>query len=295
MCGLVVCLHAQLPQHRDRIAAGLVPIPITLPSGTASAIEPGDIEAFDDGRVVAPAAVIAGDAPALAILVDVAFGESAKVGQLLDLVDDTLGRIPSDGAPIQHVNQINYRESYADRRKKGLAAWQRAPQNRMTHSGGVWRHQERPPWNAADWALASLHFRRGRRVLVVVTDGIRRRSLLPYNTDVGTDRAASRGDFHDRVRQEFATVFAVGVDGAELPDDLRKIVAESGGDARSVGPGEDLRAALTALAQQITNQRVVYFTPANPDGRVHRLHVRLKTGAVPLQSPTVYRAPRPTR
>jgi hypothetical protein len=293
-CSLAVAgMDAQLPKHRDRIADGLAAAAITLPSGAPGTLAPADVEVLDDGRVAPVTAIVTDEPPALAILVDVAKGESAKVGQLLDLVNDTLGRVPAEDSAIRQVNQFNNRGPYKYTNGSGFYAT--APSNRRVSRGGAWQPHDRPSWNAADWALASLHFRRSRRVLVVVTDGIRRPPGSPYEPEPGSERQVSFGDFRDRVRQEFATVFVLGVDAAELTDDHRKIAAESGGDARSVGTGEDLRAALARLGQEIGAQRVVYFKPANPDGRVHRLQVRLKSSAVPPQGPTAYLAPRSPR
>lgn len=294
VCALSWSATAQSPAHRDRIADGLVAAAIMLPAGVPSQIAPGDLEVVDDGRIAQATAVASGQPPGLAILVDVANGESAKVGRLLDLVDDTLARTPVEATPIRHLNQFSYRAP--DWYKRGFEFNMPVPRNRTVHGGGKWQPQWRPLWNAADWALASLHFRRSSRVLVVVTDGIRRPSqALPYEPEHGSTRQVSFGDFRNRVRQEFATVVIVAVDGGQLTEEHREIALESGGDAISLDAGEDVRAVLVGLAQQIAEQRVIYFKPANPNGRVHRLEVRLKAGAVPLQAPTLYLAPRPQR
>jgi hypothetical protein len=285
-------LSAQRPEHRDRLATGLVPVVTTLPVGSSD-IKPADIEILDDGRVVTPAAVVTGERVALSVFVDVALGERERVWTLLGDVESGLARIPVELAPIRHLNQYKLRVSG----RTSPADFQRAPFDRATPTAkpGTFHLQEKHLWSAADWALASLQFRRGRRVMVVVTDGTRRWVAHQPNHDIGPERRPSFSDFRTRVRSQFATVLVVAIDDAKLPSEWRDIAEESGGEVLTVGPTTDLRASLNELAGRVARQSVVYFSPAVTDGRTHRVQVRLKDGGMPLPSPTLYLAPKGSR
>lgn len=285
-------LSAQRPEHRGRLATGLVPVVTTLPPGS-SEIKPTDIEILDDGKVVTPATVVTGERVALSILVDVALGEPTRVRTLLGDVDSALSRVPVELTPVRHLNQYKLRAS----RRASPADFQRAPPDRAspTAKPGTFHTQEKHLWSAADWALASLQFRRGRRVMVVVTDGTRRWVAHPPSYDVGPERQASFSDFRNRVRAEFATVFVVAINDARLPSEWRDIAGESGGEVLTVAPTDDVKILMAGLAERIARQSVVYFTPATTDGRTHRLQVRLKDGGTPLPSATLYLAPKVLR
>lgn len=299
-CCLIVALSlsvgagvaAQRPEHRDRLATGLVPVVTTLPPGS-SELKPTDIEVLDDGRVVTPATVVTGERVALSILVDVALGEPTRVWTLLGDVDSALSRVPVELAPVRHLNQYKLRVSG----RTSPADFQRPPLDRAGRSAkpGTFHTQERHLWSAADWALASLQFRRGRRVMVVVTDGTRRWVAHQPSYDVGSERQASFSDFRNRVRRESATVFVVAIDDARLPSEWRDIAAESGGEVLTVGPTDDVKTLMVALADRIARQSVVYFAPATSDGRTHRLQLRLKDSGAPLPSPALYLAPKGIR
>lgn len=285
-------LSAQRPEHRDRLATGLVPVVTTLPPGS-SGIKPVDIEILDDGRVVTPKAIVAGERVALGILVDVARGEPERVWKLLGDVESALSAIPVDSSPVRHLNQYKLRVS----RVTGPADFQSAPLDRASHTvkPGTFHSESKPAWSAADWVLASLQFRRGRRVVVVVTDGPRQAMLTPPTFDVGPERQASFSDFRNRVRNQFATVFVVAINDARLPSEWSEIAEESGGQIVRVGTTDNLRASLSAIADRVAQQSVAYFTPQSPDGRTHRLQLRLKDGSTPLPSPTLYLAPKVVR
>lgn len=289
LCGVAV---AQRPAHRDRLATGLVPVVTTLPTDSTE-IKPADIEILDDGKVVAPVTVVTGERVALAILVDVARGEAERVWALLGEVDSALSTIPVELAPVRHLNQFKLRVSGP----VSLADVMGAPPDRAspTAKPGMFHSQSKLLWSAADWAMASLQFRRGRRVMVVVTDGNRRSMLMQPAFDAGNERQPSFSDFRNRVRGEFATVFVVAIDNARLPSQWRDIAEESGGEVLTVGPADNVRVSLMALADRITRQSVVYFNPPLSDGRTHRVQVRLKGRDAPLPAPALYLAPKGNR
>jgi hypothetical protein len=244
----------------------------TLPVGSSD-IKPADIEILDDGRVVTPAAVVTGERVALGILVDVVLGEPERVWKLLGDVESALSAIPAELTPVRHLNQYKLRVTGRTTPPDFLSA----PLDRASHTAkpGTFHSQSKQAWSAADWALASLQFRRGRRVMVVVTDGSRKAMLSPPKFDVGPERQPSFSDFRTRVRSEIAE--------------------ESGGQVVRVGAADNLRASLSTIADRVAQQSVVYFTPQTPDGRTHRVQVRLTGGGTPLPSPALYLAPKVVR
>jgi Ca-activated chloride channel family protein len=114
----------------------------------------------------------------------------------------------------------------------------------------------------------------GRRVVLVFTDG---------------DDTASHiglGAVIDRARADEDMVYSIGLESnyfngqrmvRSKPDGgLRKISDDTGGGYFELKKTADLAPTFTRVAQELHSQYVIGFAPAQLDGRVHRLTVRLK-------------------
>lgn len=129
-------------------------------------------------------------------------------------------------------------------------------------------------WDAALASLDALNGIEGRRVVLVFTDGD------------DTESRARLGTVIDRARVDDAMVYAIGLESnffngqrmvRSQPDSgLRKIADETGGGYFELKKTADLAPTFTRVAQELHAQYVMGFTPAQLDGKVHKLSVRIK-------------------
>ena len=129
-------------------------------------------------------------------------------------------------------------------------------------------------WDAALASLEALNGIEGRRVVLVFTDGD------------DTESRARLGTVIDRARVDDAMVYAIGLESnffngqrmvRSQPDSgLRKIADETGGGYFELKKTADLAPTFTRVAQELHAQYVMGFTPAQLDGKVHKLSVRIK-------------------
>ena len=113
----------------------------------------------------------------------------------------------------------------------------------------------------------------GRRVVLVFTDGD------------DTDSDTGSGQVLERARNEEAMIYAIGLrveyfDGTRTvrsrPDrNLRKFADETGGGYFELRADDELGATFTRVAQELHSQYVLGFSPAELDGKVHELEVRV--------------------
>jgi Ca-activated chloride channel family protein len=128
----------------------------------------------------------------------------------------------------------------------------------------------------------------GRRVILVFTDG------------EDTASRVGSGSIIERARIEEVMVYAIGLqseffNGVRLvrsrPDGgLRKIAEETGGGYFELTKTADLAPTFTRVAQELHSQYVIGFVPAQLDGRVHRLSVRLKQPGLTARARRTYQA-----
>lgn len=128
----------------------------------------------------------------------------------------------------------------------------------------------------------------GRRVILVFTDG------------EDTASRTGSGSVIERARTEDVMVYAIGLQSAffngvrtvrSRPDGgLRKIAEETGGGYFELTKTADLAPTFTRVAQELHSQYVIGFAPAQLDGRVHRLSVRLKQPGLTARARRTYQA-----
>ena len=114
-----------------------------------------------------------------------------------------------------------------------------------------------------------------RAAVVVISDG----------SDTASD--ATRDDVRRLIRVSDAFVYAVGIDAKErrpINDRLnahllREITSESGGYTEVITDSPDLVPATERIAEELNHQYTLGYTPARPpDGRYHRIRVRVRGG-----------------
>ena len=130
---------------------------------------------------------------------------------------------------------------------------------------------------------------KGRRVIVVFTDGDDTASLTPSIEALG------------RMRSADAMLYAVLIRGMERlsenrrgrrpgrPQELANLTLATGGGYYLVNNVlDDLNAIATQIAQELHSQYVLGFVPQELDGKVHKLEVRVKRPHVKVRARESY-------
>jgi Ca-activated chloride channel family protein len=131
--------------------------------------------------------------------------------------------------------------------------------------------------DAIDVSLTALEKIEGRRVVLVFTDGEDTASKIGFRTVL------------ERARNEEVMVYAIGLEseyfnGVRLQRsrpsrDLRRIADETGGGYFELKKTAELAPTFTRVAQELRSQYLLGFAPAVLDGKVHKLDVKVRTGA----------------
>ena len=129
-------------------------------------------------------------------------------------------------------------------------------------------------WDAVGASFDELKGIEGRRVVLVFTDGD------------DTESKIGLGNVIERARAEEVMVYAIGLESnyfngqhmvRSKPDrGLRRIADETGGGYFELEKTADLAPTFTHVAYELHSQYVLGFTPAQLDGRVHKLTVKVK-------------------
>jgi Ca-activated chloride channel family protein len=131
-------------------------------------------------------------------------------------------------------------------------------------------------WDATDRSMDAMMGLEGRRVVLLFTDGDDNYSHKSY------------GDVKNRAVNDEFMIYGIGLRGTpgggitQKPDPgLRKIAEETGGGYFELRATADLNSTFTRVANELHSQYVLGFSPANLDGKLHKLEVRVKQpGAV---------------
>jgi VWFA-related protein len=237
-----------------------------------------DFEVRDNGKRV-PLSVFSGDAVpiTIAIMLDTSGSMRENLPPVVHATEDLIARLlPVDAARLGLFgDRILLSPRFTSDHDELL---------RFLHlrarAGG-----ETPLWNAVDLAMVYLKDVPGRRVVLVFTDGFDTTTL-----DHGFDAVTKRAD------SEEVMVYAIGCwggpgSGDDPPDkNLRKLADHTGGGYVELTwsqPG-DLRATFTRVADELHHQYVLGFTPAELDGRVHELDVRVHRAGLTVRARKSY-------
>jgi Ca-activated chloride channel family protein len=168
-----------------------------------------------------------------------------------------------------------------------------------------------PLWKAVDQALASFGDARGRRVVLVLSDG--------RNQQVGFGKIWNVLEVIDRAQREDVMIYAIGLHSRsrgvapgggiggglggfggnrqglldDQPDpELPRAAAETGGGYFAIKASDDLGAAFARVADELHRQYVLGFVPPAADGKLHRLEVKVKKDDMRPRARKNYLAPK---
>lgn len=131
-------------------------------------------------------------------------------------------------------------------------------------------------WDATNRSMDVMTGLDGRKVVLLFSDGDDNYSKQSYSA------------VRDRAVAEEFMIYGIGLRGTpgggivQRPDpNLKKIAEETGGGYFELRGTTDLNSTFTRVAAELHSQYVLGFSPANLDGKLHKLEVRVKQpGAV---------------
>jgi Ca-activated chloride channel family protein len=142
----------------------------------------------------------------------------------------------------------------------------------------LWPGGGTPLWAATDAAMTALEPEEGRRVILLLTDGYDA-TLTIRVTRADVQKHAERGGF---------TIYAVGLPGQGLSDELTKLVEDTGGGHVLVEYNEDLGAAFTKVVDELHRQYLLGFSLASDDGKAHSLSVKVSRSGAKVRARKSY-------
>jgi Ca-activated chloride channel family protein len=142
-------------------------------------------------------------------------------------------------------------------------------------------------WDAMYEGLGALAGIEGRRVLIVISDGL---DTMSNRTFEEVEARAGRDDvaiyfarFHSRTRNGQVLELIRGADGSPEgtmkrlpPGGFEQLARDTGGGVIDVDQDYVTQAPFTEVALDLHSQYVIGFTPQTLDGKLHKLEVRVK-------------------
>jgi Ca-activated chloride channel homolog len=269
--------------QKIRVSTQSVPVYVTV-TDTDKRIVPDlvldDFEVLDNGK---PQVVNVFENRPVPITVVVMIDTSGSMTAALDLVKDgaeqfLLRLLPEDKAQVgEFSDKIKFHPgSFIDNRDRLIYL--------LKHELDFGYPTRL--YDAVDESLARLEPEDSRKVVLVFTDG---------------DDTASKigvGKVMDRARQKDIMVYAIGLvneffNGQQRvrssPDKgLKKLAEDTGGGYFELKRTTDLGPTFTRVAQELHSQYVLGFSPEMPDGKVHKLDVRVKKSGMTARARKTY-------
>jgi Ca-activated chloride channel family protein len=250
-----------------------------------------DFEIYDNGKLQ-PVSVFANDIQPITIVVMIDRSGSMKANfRLVEAAGEAFVErlLPADKARIGSFAariQVDPREFTSDPEEMI-----RILRTELQPDGPT------PLWNAVNVGMTALLRQEGRRVVLVLTDGVDE----PMNFSTHN---VSLHDAMKRAQEEDVMVYAIGLEShvpfggrraplpgghsggfrgrqgnmiAQKPDEgLAKIALETGGGYFELTGSGNLSSTFARVADELHRQYALGFEPAKLDGKSHKLEVRLK-------------------
>lgn len=148
----------------------------------------------------------------------------------------------------------------------------------------LWPGGGTPLWNAICAGMRSLSGETGRRVILTLTDGADTGGLPGLKGD--------RGDARKAVEDDGFMVYAIGLEGAHLEEDIIKLAEQGGGGHFMLEKGADLQATFARVIDELRHQYEIGYLLPKADGKLHDVDVRIKKPGMKVRAKKNYRAPK---
>jgi Ca-activated chloride channel family protein len=145
----------------------------------------------------------------------------------------------------------------------------------------IWSGGGSPGWQAIAESMASLAAESGRHVVLTLTDGeFTARGLAGWVGD--------RKTIEEQAARQDAAIYAIGFEGYKLSRDIVALSDSSGGSHFEVPSGSNLPATFAKVAEELRHQYLIGFSPAQSDGKAHKVEVRMADGRLKVQARRSY-------
>lgn len=221
-----------------------------------------DFTVTDNGR---PAAISLFSNEAQPITVAVMLDMSGSMMHRMLLVRESTRRFVAALAPVDRAAIGTFGSEVF---VSPLLSGDRATLNRVL-SEELWPGGGTPLWTAIDRAMTALAGERGRRVVLVLTDGM--------NSCGGFGgRCIDYSRVLKRATDQDFMIYAIGLEGTGLTEDMARLTAETGGGHFDLKQDDDLDATFERVADELRRQYLIGFTPSVLDNRSHKLDVQVE-------------------
>lgn len=262
-------------------------------------LDEGDFEVLDDGRPQKLTVFRKGLQPiTAAVLVDTSASMTLNLELARGAAEQFVIRMfPGDTARVG---------SFSDR--IDLSPRFTSDRDALLRSLGDDLHIGNPTvlWDAIGETMTALGPLGGRRVLLLLTDGIDTASrtlpttilerarvddLMIYVVQFRTTARAQLAE--EPLAPTASQLFSDNGSGRRQPpgEFLRRLALQSGGGHFVLGQYDDINATFTQVMHELHHQYVLGFVPERADGRLHDLRVRVNRPGLTIRARQSYRAP----
>jgi len=154
----------------------------------------------------------------------------------------------------------------------------------------LWLGGHTPLWRATKQAMASLSSERGRRVILLLTDGGDDCEPTRWSPGVSAVPCSSEGDVRQAALAGEFVMYAIGMEGTGLDKSIVRLTNETGGAHFDLDRNAFLQSTFEIVADELHHQYLLGFTPAVLDGTQHTLDVRIGRAALTVQARQSYLA-----
>jgi Ca-activated chloride channel family protein len=163
-----------------------------------------------------------------------------------------------------------------------------------------------PVWPAVDRAMSALAAESGRRVVILVSDGVHEPAPAParphpqgvlsagfHKCSFAPPERRSLSDVIARAERDALIVYSVWADprtpqGSAGASGMVRLAAATGGSYHRLTSEAKLRTAFATIADELRMQYLLGFEPAHQDGKRHTIDVRVTRPGVSVRARKAY-------
>lgn len=130
----------------------------------------------------------------------------------------------------------------------------------------VWPGGHTPLWTALREGMNALPAAQGRRVVLVLTDGLNSCTIGPCASFSEVKQQAARGEF---------MIYGIGAQTSPISGEIVPLIEDSGGGHFQLKNKADLGKTFVRVVDELHHQYTIGFSPRTLDGRTHDIGVRI--------------------
>lgn len=302
-CLTAIAPGAAAPQQTPTFRTGVETVAVyatALDRGGQAVLDldRGDFEVFDDGRPQELTVFVKGLQPITAVvLVDTSASMAPTLDQARSAAEQFVIRmLPGDTARVgSFSDRVNISPAFTSDRDALLKSLRED-----LHIGNPTML-----WDAIDQTMTSLTPVGGRRIILVLTDGI---DTLSTTTAESVLERAKADELMVYVVQFRTNPIALLAEQSLSPtaselfsgnrqratqassEFLRRLSRQTGGGHFGLGRFDDVNTTFTQVMMELHYQYVLGFTPQRADGRLHQISVRAMRPGITVRARQSYRA-----